>query len=465
MNIDETIKQDRVSNEDEQVTNKDAFKMNLERKMEMLNKAQATGTTDSGEELIFGRRSSISRTPPPKKLRNTSSGGLESMWQDDDLLTSPTFKLVGKPATQENAETSALAQEVGSTNETEQNLTKITFIKGRNEPSQTTTSTTIDIMEDFPWKDDEATVNPILKLYDQAGDGCCRYGSTKKKRKREAREGQCSDKDDEASKEMFDVINYMDKLNKKTEELKKMVKESTKTKTEIKSITRELVGIVGNLNRKVDILKAGWNDGGALRQKGQTAPTNVQTDRIAQKSTASVGVQADESDIKQEMVQQKADMDNKIEKTIESKLCWDGLSKIIDSVWPNSCYKNTEFIDSETWRKRIGNVAVIVNPRGKLEGQIAEDIVMRYPEILSLMEEKLEEGVIEYVKTNTQTVLSRGKTGVSSKILFVVSYEMEPEGTNDIEKLYNILADLGKEAQNQDVKQMNIISLGNIDTR
>ncbi|KAK9659756.1 hypothetical protein QE152_g41574, partial [Popillia japonica] len=77
---------------------------------------------------------------------------------------------------------------------------------------------------------------------------------------------------------MTEVQSYMEKVNIKTSALKQLVKESTKTKTEIKALTRELrkqlvkestktkteikaltrelSNLVGTLSKKVDALKA-----------------------------------------------------------------------------------------------------------------------------------------------------------------------------------------------------------------
>ncbi|KAK9729477.1 hypothetical protein QE152_g15948 [Popillia japonica] len=52
------------------------------------------------------------------------------------------------------------------------------------------------------------------------------------------------------------TLTFMEKLYNKTDSLRKQVKESTKTKTEIKSTTRELVNIVGILRKKMTNLKA-----------------------------------------------------------------------------------------------------------------------------------------------------------------------------------------------------------------
>lgn len=54
---------------------------------------------------------------------------------------------------------------------------------------------------------------------------------------------------------MAEVISYIERLIRKTEELKKLVEESTKTKTEIKSVTRDLVSTVTTLNKKVEYFK------------------------------------------------------------------------------------------------------------------------------------------------------------------------------------------------------------------
>lgn len=67
--------------EDEQAINKENFEKKLE------------------EALVFGRRNSIARTPPSTPdaaICNAGKSSVETLWQDDDLLTSPTFKLVGK---------------------------------------------------------------------------------------------------------------------------------------------------------------------------------------------------------------------------------------------------------------------------------------------------------------------------------------------------------------------------------
>ncbi|KAK9731587.1 hypothetical protein QE152_g13525 [Popillia japonica] len=99
--------------------------------------------------------------------------------------------------------------------------------------------------------------SPIYKLYESQGkDSRVEAESPAKKKRKRSEVDTAYTSGSSLSKELRDVQIFMSKLNKKTEELKTLVKESTKTKTEIKAATRELVDIVGNLNKKVDILKA-----------------------------------------------------------------------------------------------------------------------------------------------------------------------------------------------------------------
>ncbi|KAK9752955.1 hypothetical protein QE152_g3741 [Popillia japonica] len=93
-NSKQNLNQDRETQDDGQAMDRE----NLERQLE--------------EALVFGRRDSIVRTPPSQvrltgqtsetpprdALKGSIDRSIDSMWQDDDLLTSPTFKLIGETA-------------------------------------------------------------------------------------------------------------------------------------------------------------------------------------------------------------------------------------------------------------------------------------------------------------------------------------------------------------------------------
>ncbi|KAK9670962.1 hypothetical protein QE152_g41078 [Popillia japonica] len=120
-NVNKNLKPDGVTgvtDDDEPAMNKDLFESLLERKVVMLSEAEGTGTDKSMEEMIFGRRSSISRTPPSRSVQCdrdvatcSESGDMpETVWQDDDQLTSPTFKLMGETTEQEMDTATASSQ-------------------------------------------------------------------------------------------------------------------------------------------------------------------------------------------------------------------------------------------------------------------------------------------------------------------------------------------------------------------
>lgn len=74
----------------------------------------------------------------------------------------------------------------------------------------------------------------------------------------------------------------------------------------------------------------------------------------------------------------------------------------------------------------------------------------------------MEEGNIEYLRLNTETILSREERGASSRTLYMLPAEIDPDGVNDVRKLKEILDKLEKMAENHRVDQMKLIALGNI---
>ncbi|KAK9679411.1 hypothetical protein QE152_g40049 [Popillia japonica] len=88
---------------------------------------------------------------------------------------------------------------------------------------------------------------------------------------------------------MAEVLSLMGKLYNKTDGLRNTVKESTKIKTEIKTITRELVGIVGALRKKVDVLNQS--------HANLTAKCDEQAALLARKANSASTEQMEISDI------------------------------------------------------------------------------------------------------------------------------------------------------------------------
>ncbi|KAK9744553.1 hypothetical protein QE152_g7658 [Popillia japonica] len=167
---------------DEQAMNKD----NFERKLE--------------EALIFGRRSSLARTPP----------------------STPPVSTIRH---QDAGNTAAARRSLRSTD-------KGTPIEGDMATVQ------LSDEDDSVWLDEEMT-SPIYRLYNSQDTGNRVHVDSPAKKKRKRDELVAADsKEKGQTREMMEVQTFMTKLNNKTDELRKLVKESTKTKTEIKAATR-----------------------------------------------------------------------------------------------------------------------------------------------------------------------------------------------------------------------------------
>ncbi|KAK9708702.1 hypothetical protein QE152_g27067 [Popillia japonica] len=218
---------------------------------------------------------------------------------------------------------------------------------------------------------------------------------------------------------MREVQAFMMKLNEKTEEIRKHVKESTKSKTEIKAVTRELVNIVSPLGRKIDVLKAHYT---AITEKAdsyeeQIARTIQEHDRAPPPQCNGVGVQAEEREITKEISQKKDDEVKQIQRTLNEGAGWDELSEIIDIAGPVNCYKHTEVTGLEALKECKGNIAIFARPNITTRGQEIEEIKTSFHEVMALLKEKLKEGVIEYVKTRTETIIRRGSKADLSRML------------------------------------------------
>ncbi|KAK9753022.1 hypothetical protein QE152_g3733 [Popillia japonica] len=222
-------------------------------------------------------------------------------------------------------------------------------------------------------------------------------------------------------------------------------------------MTRELANIVTILTRKVDVLKASHaalaarateyekQGGTADAQKG--AADAQKGKALIAKQCSSVGVQVCENDILRETDKREEDLAKQIEDKLHEDGGWEGLSEILDLKWPNSCYKVTTEINQGAIREIRGDIVVIANPSAPFVGAASEDIKVGFPEVTTLMEEKLEEGKIEikvgfpevttlmeekleegkieYVITHAETVLSSGKRGKNTRTLYMVPYKMD----------------------------------------
>ncbi|KAK9686217.1 Pao retrotransposon peptidase [Popillia japonica] len=165
------------------------------------------------------------------------------------------------------------------------------------------------------------------------------------KRKREERE---EERKPELSDEVVAVLKALEKVTQKTEVLLEHIKGSSKTKTEIKTVSKELGHVVKILNKRASELKR-------VQEKSTLAASESTITRDTPAGSApagsaykedrsksrSIGTQANPEDIEKETRLKEEERQREIEAQIASKAGWTGLSKIIDYDWPKSSFMNT----------------------------------------------------------------------------------------------------------------------------
>lgn len=411
---------------------------------------------DEKDENPFLRSSATRRTPPVKRTvdeqenscntegANTPMGLKKEEISEQDLLVK---KAKGASRGEAEGKFTTPKHQTDSSIRPQRSMER-----GLSVASETETIHVSDC-EDNVWQDEEMT-SPIYRLYEETQQTCV-ASPVKKKRKRNEQPTE-TEECVGLSKEMCEVLTFMTNLENKTAELKKHIKETPKTKTEIKTVSRQLVDIVVNLSRKVEVLKAHHEI-----LMGKAAAYDKQISKAQDQIT--VGVQAEENEIVEEILKKKEDVSKEIERTICENTGWDGLSKILDHTWPASSFCNTEVIELRVSRERNGNVAIIANPNVAAAGQTMEEIRVNFPEFMPLLGENLEPGEIEFAHTKTETILSKGGKGETSRSFYLLPYEIDAKGINDVQMLYDILVKLKKLLVEHGTKKLKIIALGNLD--
>ncbi|KAK9736427.1 hypothetical protein QE152_g12491 [Popillia japonica] len=227
------------------------------------------------------------------------------------------------------------------------------------------------------------------------------------------------------SREMTEFLWFMEKLCNKTDGIRKMVKESTKTKTEIKTMTRELVDIVGALKKKVDALK--------LRHDILTAK--------CEKQSALVRTPKSVSKMANSKLQYVMEM-------LNTKNDFDSLEGVIDSTWPEAVYKATE-VRNVTLYDMVGehDMALFMKPNTKGNANALEPLICRCPAVRSLLEDDLVEGQIEFVKVRTEVTSSRRnkKDLPNQKSVYLLPVKINDGGFEDMQNIFKMCRKLKKE--------------------
>ncbi|KAK9731464.1 hypothetical protein QE152_g13650 [Popillia japonica] len=359
--------------------------------------------------------------------------------------------------------------------------------------NRTEGNTPRDTAGDSPWQHEEMT-SPIYRLYvsddnDSIADTDSPFA---KKRKRETYNVKHIEKEEDRSTELTEVLTFMEKLYNKTDSLRKQVKKSTKTKTEIKSTTRELVNIVGILRKKMTNLKAKHAElaaksteygkqatladaqiGECLAPKvpdvtkkpiTEAVTSNVHGDTARVMSSTST--QTDWEDVEVVRMQRDNEVRNNVRMVMADDTGFQNLAKVIDVDWPEDMFPKTVVWNmNPSSLNSEGDLAILVDPREADHSKILENISIRYPEILDMVRKN--EGQIDYL-TNTTSTRVRGKEiEEKTTTVYLLPVKICKDGFNDIEEVYKVIRDLKDIYQHHPPGKLNItvpneLNLGHI---
>ncbi|KAI4465066.1 aspartyl/lysyl-trna synthetase [Holotrichia oblita] len=328
----------------EQATNKDDFEKRLE------------------EALVFGRRSSLARTPPPTPPALTEQQDEEDQWQDEEVGGSPIYQLTQ-----------------------EEELEQVAKKRKRGHMSPT--------------------------------------------KEREAR--LASNRED-----MKEVNSSFAKVLKRTKELEKLVKESTKTKVEIKHMTRELAYLVNNLEKSINKYQAQHD---CIKHKRHTKALEVgtQTETVGK----SVGIQAERSDIELERQKVEAEIRNEFKMALDSDSGFAGLTKLLDQKWPEDKFERTRVVyaggaDLNT----ESDLALLIDPARVREDKAVYGLLKIHPDLGDVTEKS--DGHLDYMVKTVATRTRNQETSERTTAIYILPLKIDVEGVNHMEIVYDMMKEL-----------------------
>lgn len=176
--------------------------------------------------------------------------------------------------------------------------------------------------------------------------------------------------------------------------------------------------------------------------------------------TQSIGTQTMDEEVKNFGIEER----NKDVESIESRLGktedFAQLAEIIDLNWPNNMYKTT---DLKTKGKVETNVegtelALILDPSEPPSDRTLEE----YPDLKLILNEEVTVGQIEFIRKETGVSSRKGVVGKNTNFIYALPLEIDKNGVNDTEKLFEIIKKLETTCLLHGTKKLNVVTLGNI---
>ncbi|KAI4470019.1 reverse transcriptase [Holotrichia oblita] len=236
--------------------------------------------------------------------------------------------------------------------------------------------------------------------------------------------------------DMKEVNSSFAKVLKRTKELEKLVKESTKTKVEIKHMTRELAYLVNNLEKSINKYQAQHD---CIQHKRHTKALEVgtQTETVGK----SVGIQAERSDIELERQKVEAEIRNEFKMALDSDSGFAGLTKLLDQKWPEDMFERTRVVyaggaDLNT----ESDLALLIDPARVREDKAVYGLLKIHPDLGDVTEKS--DGHLDYMVKTVATRTRNQETSERTTAIYILPLKIDVEGVNHMEIVYDMMKEL-----------------------
>lgn len=383
----------------------------LQKKMEILEEAQKQGQKE--EELVFGRRSSITRTPP----------------KSDENQDRPYISMIHRRS-----------NSVGAVVREGDPVSNLTFKRMKEKEV------------------DEGTG----KQGEQEQEAIKKQVQTEKDRKR-AREETTPDlaRKKEKVEEQLDKTKWMGQILKNIGLLRKLVSESYNPKKELTDISSKLSYLaeritdgdqkdwMREMHRRDQQLEQMRSENADLRNQIKSLK-QLEKPKAKEVTTVTIGLQADMRDIIREQEAKERQIREKITKTLEEDKAYEKLTQIIDENWPEDTFKRTKICleDPQSFYQPGSdeNVVLFIDPNYAKDETKAEALKNKIPAIKHLLEEELREGNMEFLKLQTEIRKGRSNDQMHyANAVYALPITMGGSDVVDTEVMYKLVTQLQQE--------------------
>lgn len=235
---------------------------------------------------------------------------------------------------------------------------------------------------------------------------------------------------------MNELETIVEVIGKKITALKKLVKDNSNTKIEIKRIADELEGMNRKLNKQL---------GRTVKEVTNISElaTELNTEKVTRKHSENREQGTQTTSHEQD--------ERELHKKIGEADSFQKMSEIIDRVWSEDHYEVTKLEKGNPMSLgKDWDLAIVANPSNKQDTGLNRMLKKGYPELQELLKEG-EMGKVECLIRTSQS--TKKGVGEGNKYFYIAPYTADRSGINDIEELYVILKRLQDTCREQGNKR------------